>query len=615
LVGLVSPRRITLVSAQLLGLEHGSGGVGAATAFLAIALARMGHDVGVLYIKEELPRPMDDEWARHYADAGVTIRHVPEPPVPVAPARFTRLRAVELALRADPPDVVIAHEYGGPASFALRLRRLGLAFDGTLFVTYCHGTSPWLKEVSGNARISPEMVAHARLEQAAVELADVVVSPSAYMFEWMRRQGWKLPDARVIPLVTQATALDEPPPVRADTNGDGPVERLVFFGRLQEVKGIEPFVRGLNALPPDLLEGLELEFLGGPTKGWDPDRVSRLLSQRTMRALRRVAFETGLDRQQALERLSSPGTLAVIPSLAENSPNVVYECLEARIPFLASSAGGISELVAPEDRARVLFQPTAEGVAAALHRALVERGMLRPARAAFDRAEVLRAWSDVVAANVARVVSRPVRPPVDVVVPEPGPALEDQTYEHVNVIRAATREEGLRQVTAEWVIFLNGDDVPEPELVDVLVRAQATSGADVVSCGLRRGRSEHFFVGEPGAAGLLENGYGTVALLRRSLLADVGGHDWPLLARLSATGARVVSVPMPLVARTAPPGTLEHDPSDALLVVGAFEAALPEPLHLLARLAAGLAAGPRDPAPSPEQRIKRFARRVLRRGV
>jgi O-antigen biosynthesis protein len=604
----VTARRITIVSAQLLGLEHGSGGVGAATAFLAIALARMGHDVGVLYIKEQLPKPMDDEWERRYADAGVTIRHVPAPPVPVEPARYTRLRAVELALRADPPDVVIAHEYGGPAYFALRLRRLGLAFDETVFVTYCHGTGPWVKEVTGNARIRPEMIAHARIEQAAVELADVVVSPSAYMFDWMRRQGWRLPgDARVIPLVTQATALGGPPPVRADANGDGPVERVVFFGRLQNVKGVEPFVRGLNALPPELLEGVELEFFGGPTPDWDPDSVARLLSERTTGALRRVSFETGLNQREALARLSAPGTLAVIPSLAENSPNAVYECLEGGIPFLASSAGGISELVAAEDRARVLFQPTAEGVAGALQRALGERGALRPARPAFDGAEVTRAWSDVVTTNVAPRVSRPERPTVDVVVRGDEPAL---TYEHLNVIRAGTRAEGLRACTAEWVIFLDDDDVPEPELVDVLVRAQAASDADVVTCAIRRGECEHFFVGEPGAAGLLENGYGTVALLRRSLLNDVGDRDWPLLARLNAAGARVVSVPVPLVRSGAPP----RDPRDALRVVAAFEEALPDQVRLLARLAAGLAANPRDAPPAHTHgRLERLARRVLRR--
>ena len=612
----MTPRRVAIVSAQLLGVEQGSGGVGAATAFLALALARMGHDVRVLYIKEELPRPMAAEWARRYADAGVAIRHLPPLEVPAEPARFTRLRRVELALRADPPDVVIAHEYGGPAYFAQRLRRLGLAFDETVFVTYCHGTGPWLKEVTGNLLIRREMIAHTPLEQAAVELADVVVSPSGYMLDWMRGKGWRLPEARVIPLVTQATAMDEPLSSPAETDGDRPVERLVFFGRLQKLKGVELFARGLNALPPDLLEGVEVGFLG-PASDSNPDAVSRLLSARTMRALRGVSFETDLNQEQALARLSVSGTLAVIPSLAENSPNVVYECLEGRIPFLASAVGGIGELVAAEDRARVLFQPTADGIAAALHRALVERGSLRPVRPAFDGADVLRRWNDVLETQGLSVERELERPAVDVVVEEPGLAAT-QTYERVNVIRAASREEGVHAGTADWVILLDGEDVPEPDLVDVLVRAQAASGADVVSCALRRPECEHFFVGEPGGAGLLENGYGTVALLRRSLLGDVGDDDWPLLARLNAAGARVVSVPVPLVARTAAPGTLEQNPEAALRVVDAFEAALPAQLRPLARLAAGLAAAQRNSPPPLEQgvsiRFKRLARRV-RQGV
>jgi hypothetical protein len=184
----------------------------------------------------------------------------------------------------------------------------------------------------------------------------------------------------------------------------------------------------------------------------------------------------------------------------------------------------------------------------------------------------------------------------------------------------------LRGGAADWIVFLDEEDVPEPEFVDVLVRAQAASRADVVSCGLRRAQCEHFFAGEPGGAGLLANGYGTVALLRRSLLCDigttrpvVGDHDWPLLARLNAAGARVVSVPLPLVARTAPPGTLEHEPSDALLVVDALEAALPDQLRLVARLAAGLAAESRRLSPPPAKqrlprRLRSLVRRVLVRG-
>jgi glycosyltransferase involved in cell wall biosynthesis len=610
----VTKRRIALVTSQLLGVELGGAGVGAATASLALALARMGHDVGVMYIKEKLPKPMDDAWAQRYGEAGVTFRHLAGPSRPVEPRRFARLRAVELALRDEPPDVVIAHEYGGPAYLAQQLRRLGLAFGETLFVTYCHGTGPWVKDVNRNVRIRPEMIAHARLEQAAVELADTVVSPSAYLLGWMRERGWNLPaDSRVIPLVTDATAVGRAAARHSD--GNGRAERLVYFGRLEERKGIRPFVAALNTLSPEVLEGVDVEFLGAAST-WDPARVTAELSEPTRRALRGLSFETELDREQVLARLKRPGTLAVMPSLAENSPNVVYECLEEGIPFLASAAGGIGELVAPEDRATVLFEPTTDGVASALRRALTDGRVLRPVRPAFDASDVLDAWSDVVATKAAPAASAPERPSVDVVVREDRPALEAQSYEHVNVIRAATRADGLQAGTAEWIVFVDGGDVADPELVDVLVRAQAASGADVVTCAIRRGEAEHFFVGEPGAAGLLENGYGTVALLRRSLLDDVRANDWPLLARLNARGARIVSVPLPLVGQAAPPATIEDAPADALLVADAFEAALPQQLRLLARLAAGLAADRRALPAAPQEpgltrRVKSLGRRLV----
>lgn len=591
----MSPRRIAIVTTQLLGFDA-AGGVGAATTSLAIALARDGHDVDVVYVKDRLPRPLDPEWARRYEDVGARVRRVAKPAVAVEPASFWRLRAVELALRDDPPDVVIAHEYGAPAYSAQRLRHLGLAFRQTLFITYCHGTGPWVKEVTGNALISPEMLAYARLEQAAVELADVVVSPSAYLLGWMQERGWRVPEARVIPLITRASAMGELPPRDPDVNGAGRVERLAYFGRLEERKGIGPFVAALNTLPLELLEGIELEFLGGRSKHWDPARVMAQLSERTTRAFREVSFETELGRDEALARLDQPGTLAVMPSLAENSPNVVYECLEARIPFLASTGGGISELVAAEDRERVLFEPTVEGISAALRRALADAEALRSVRPAFDPAEVLNAWEEVVATAVRPAPPAGARPLVDVVY---AGALVDQTYERVNVIRSL--EEG----SADWVIWLDERDVPSPEFVDILVQAQAASGADVVSCGFVHDGREHYFLGEPGGVAVLENGYGTTALVRRSLLSQLattrtaGDANWPLLAQLSAVGARIVSVPAPLLSSERRPGTLEREPANALLVVEALERALPDPARLLARLAAGLAAEKPQPPPDP----------------
>ncbi|MGH7906986.1 MAG: glycosyltransferase, partial [Candidatus Binataceae bacterium] len=62
--------------------------------------------------------------------------------------------------------------------------------------------------------------------------------------------------------------------------------------------------------------------------------------------------------------------LAIIPSLEDNLPNAVLECLCARIPFLASRSGGIPELIAPEDLEKNTFSPAVPALTACLEQAL-----------------------------------------------------------------------------------------------------------------------------------------------------------------------------------------------------------------------------------------------------
>jgi glycosyltransferase involved in cell wall biosynthesis len=478
----------------------------------------------------------------------------------VQPSYFARSRDVEAALRENPPDVVVVQDLGAPAYTAIRLRSLGLAFEHTSFVVFCHGTRQWVTDVSRKVRVLPGAHAVTVLERLSIELADAVVSPSAYLVDWMRGQGWKLPERTwVIPHVSRASATGGRPPAPPDLR---PVERLAFFGRLEERKGVRPFVAALNALEPELLEHVDVEFIGRPTPAWPVERVRELLT------LRDVTFEPSLDQHEALDRLRRPGTLAVMPSFEENSPNVVYECLENGIPFIASNARGIRELVAPDDHDRVLFEPTEAGISNALRAVLSSGEAPLPARPAFDDAESLRLWDEVFAAG-SEHVSAPATP-----------------HDH-----------------AEWSLLLAEGDVPEPELEATLARAQQVSGADVVTCGLFVDGKVQLFPGEPRALGLLSNGYGTVALVRRSLLKDE--PPWPLFAGLSIAGARIVSVPLPLA--TSRP--LQPTDDEARLVLGYFERAMPRSLRLLGELVPRLAAaGQRLPTPRPP-----FVRRVARR--
>jgi glycosyltransferase involved in cell wall biosynthesis len=597
----VTRRRVTVVAHELRGFVP-SGGMGTATTFLALALARLGHSVEIL-LGINAPEAMDPQWAAAYARAGVHIRAAPPPDERVEPWHFMHARSIELGLREEPPDVVVTPDFGAPAYTALSAREAGLAFDDTLFVVFCHG--PWRYALDLSPRLAPPDLRHVLAfgihEQASVELADVVVSPSTYLLDWMRGRGWRLPErALVVPHFTPATATGEPL-ANAD-RGDGRLARLAFFGRLDERKGLKVFAAGLNAVEPQLLDGIELEFVGRTTATWPRESVEALLSDRTRRALRDVSFWTQLDQPEALARLARPGTLAVMPSLQENSPYAVYECLELRIPFLASKVGGVPELIAADDHDRVLFEPSADGVEAALTNVLAARQVPPPPRPAFTSADSSDRWSEVIEMRPRRRAHAPSGP-VDVVIVRRGSeealsrclaALERQTYRDFQV---AGVHDGEAVGSAPFVLFLADEHVVDADLLGTLVQAQAASDADVVSCAVRRVGEEretlHFFSGDPGGLGLLSNGYGTVALVRRSVLRAGGSlrdGDWPFLARLAASGARILAVPVPLVTQSDGIGTVEHDSHDALLVAQQLERALPDPLRGTVRLAAGLAA-------------------------
>jgi glycosyltransferase involved in cell wall biosynthesis len=578
-------RRVTLVADEILGYVR-TGGLGTATSFLAVALGRMGYSVELLYVGERPSEPMGPDWARLYESAEVAIRILPRSDARIEPSYFARMRDTELALRADPPDVVITQDLGAPAYTALRMRRLGLGFEDTLFVVYCHGTRRWITDMARKVRVLPGAHALSILEQAAVELADVVVSPSAYLLQWMRRQQWELPErSLVIPYLTRSDATGEPGPQAAELGQR--VDRITFFGRLEERKGLRPFIGALNALDPELLRHIELEFLGRATPAWPPERIDALLSEETKAALTEISFHTDLDQPEALARLSRPGTLAVMPSFGETFSNAVYECLERGIPFLASDAGAPRELIAEDDRARVLFQPTSEGIAKALGRVLGDGHTPQPARPAFDPADSLAAWRDAIATEI-RASPRP----------EESATVDVATLNNV--------PEG----KSDWIVLLEPGDVPRHDFLETLLRAQAASGADIVTFGVQVGDVEHLFLGDPGGLGMLANSYGTAALIRRTLVSGAT-EMWPLLARLTLNGARIVSIPETLVVRPQEADRPEQPAFEPLLVAEEFEHQLPRQLRTLARIGAGLAASSATPvtASSLRHKLSRLVRR------
>jgi glycosyltransferase involved in cell wall biosynthesis len=623
----VSSRRITVVASEVLG-RPGTGGAGTADSLLAVALGRHGHDVELLVASGRDIDRLSPEWTRIYSSAGVSLRVLPGLQG-VRPPYLAPTLEVFRALRERPPEVVIVNDWRGLGYTPLRARELGLALTETAFVVHCHGPGRVLAEFAGKVPDTLARFGEEIAERTSIELADEVVSPSRWLLDWMRAHRWPVPaDARVIQYPRQSLALDETPSKVTSTTA---VTRVAFFGQLREGKGIRIFLEALDRLEPDLLDGVELLFLGAASARWSEDRIRSSISGTVDQHVAAIRIETQLDRDAALAELRRPGTLAVMPSLLDNSPNTVSECIEQGVPFIATDTGGIAELVAEGDRGRVLCMPTEHGLAEALRRALAGQPTFAPAQAGQSARDSLDAWFALVETVAPR---RPngASAATQVAVVATGPssagrarrlASATQSVE-VDVVAAESRGAGLAQTSADWILFLDDDDEPDEGILEVLVAAQASAAADLVTTAVRPGNDPtgiQLFLGDPGALGLVENQYGVLGLIRRTFAAEPPegaiDPDWPLFARAALRGARIVSIPEALSQQSGRPGEIGDVPGEGLAVLAAFEESRQE-IEGLPQLAVTLAAAQArawssPAAPSqPENGLIERSLRVLR---
>jgi glycosyltransferase involved in cell wall biosynthesis len=231
------------------------------------------------------------------------------------------------------------------------------------------------------------------MEKSCCELADFLISPSSYLLDWMRGHAWALPDiSRCIPNFVSSPGNGRPAMPRQHLAGPG-IREIVFFGRLEERKGVRIFCDAIAMLPERLLSGRTITFLGKEDHFRADDLRSRL-TPLLDKAGATLLFFTGYDSVEAREYLRREGVLAVMPSLRENSPCTVSECLESGVPFIASSRGGGKELILEEDREAAIFIPQKECLAERL-RAVLESEGITAARPSWAVKDIFRDWQAI----------------------------------------------------------------------------------------------------------------------------------------------------------------------------------------------------------------------------
>lgn len=281
-------------------------------------------------------------------------------------------------------DAVFFNEHHGSGYYTLAAKRAGIPrFKDRTHCVITHGSIEWVFDVNDQYIARPSDIEMIGLERRSVEWADVVIGPSEYLLRKYESYGWSLPERTYVQPYPFRLPPVEPSSAPVDVN------ELVFFGRLETRKGLWLFCEALDRIS-EKLRGRVVTFMGRVTDVGGVPSAALILAKASHWPFR-VRLLMQLNQSDAIDYLKQPGRLAVMPSLADNSPCVIYECLDQRIPFVATSGTGADELIALDCWDDVMVEPSVRALSERLSTVL-DRGAAL-ARPRFDAEDNLRAWS------------------------------------------------------------------------------------------------------------------------------------------------------------------------------------------------------------------------------
>jgi len=523
------PLRVAFATVDIAGPYH-CGGIGSAYQGLAMALASAGHDVTVIYTHDGVRGPLS-HWVDWYGQRGIRFVHHPQP-LTMGPWYAGRKEAsascYEAVVSEGPFDVIHFHEWLGLPYYSLVAKRLGLAFAETTLCVGTHGPLRWSRDGDGRLTSNRADLVVDFLERRSVALADVLVSPSRYLIDWMYDRDWEFPERRyVIPNVLLDVNGEIPvPPSRRERHD---IRELVFFGRLDQRKGLPFFCDIMDRLARSEVRPERVTFLGS-LSSLDDMASDQYLSRRTGGWPFEVTVESNLGREEALRYLKQPGRLAVIPTVIDNLPCTVQECAQEGIPFLTSDVGGIPEIVDAAAAPGVALPRTLEAFTERLTQIL--RGGIASAPLRRQPKEAAGDWQllhetftaadpepAVVSADPRELPSVSVcmahfeRPdkvrimleslaaqthaPLELIVADDGSrseeakaALEqierDNTHRGWRVLRlenggpGKARHAAAIEARGDYLLFVDDDDYAEPQAVEVFSKVAERTEADVL---------------------------------------------------------------------------------------------------------------------------------------
>ena len=315
-------------------------------------------------------RTSQDGTGNAFIDA-VRQRNIPIFVIPEQ-GRFDRgvvagLNAVVSEVR---PDIVQTHNV--KSNFIFRVSGL-------------HRSITWFAFQHGYTTTDLKMKAYNQLDRWTLRGADRVITVCRAFMPALEATGVDAEKIRILhnSVIPPASVMseDDRQRLRAKWGIEAGEQVMVTIGRLSKEKGHEDLLQAVNRLHADSATG-EWKLI---VVGSGPER-KQLEEFATRQGLTGRVIFAGFNAQ--VQEFYSMADIFVLPSHSEGSSNVLLEAMAAKVPIVATSAGGTPEIVSDDHTALLVPPRNAARLAEALKRILGDPALQRRlAEAAFERVQ------------------------------------------------------------------------------------------------------------------------------------------------------------------------------------------------------------------------------------
>ena len=601
-INTMKQNNICIVTPDVVGPIK-NGGIGTHCFYLARVLADAGCDVTILFTGP-LQNKTHRFWQSYYSGLGIqycSIEHDEKVHL-MKGEKFIKISyLVYKFLRERDFDYVHFQEWMANGFISTQAKLTTQDFNNTILTTTLHSSTEWQNE--GMYVWNNNPLGTAKLQWAEMYCAqnsDILISPSRYMFDWADKHGWLRPEKSTVLPYCYLNNKNKFETKTIDKN------HLIFFGRLETRKGIKEFVDSLLwTLEYGDTDINKVTFIGknGSVSGISAKNYIK----RSLRNKILYDIKDDLDTFEALAYIKKTAGLVVIPSVIDNFPYTVIECIENNIPFLCAGTGGLPEMV-DENVIFDIYDRTTLGKKIAQGTDDLFLGVTHKYDAVQAHSEWLSLHKEV----------RPVEeqeylePLVSICIPYyehpqylPNllASIEASDYNNYEVIivndgsrtkLANTTFNDMRQkyktrflflqqdnqgigcarnyaaseANGDYLIFMDADNLAKPNMIKDFVKAIQISNSDCVTCHFdafheklnkpEKGDVLYRYIplGPSLELGMLENIFGDANfIIKTDVFKEIGGfsnekklswEDWEFLAKLNLKGYRQQVVPKSL---------------------------------------------------------------------